>query len=87
MGFDISNNLYKIGTGWIFDADNKIGYRVERSGEPRKGRVESFIKAFTVTDNNGKLDINYDIEVPIGVVRKAIHILEVISSNNENRPE
>lgn len=79
MQLDLSSNLYKIGTGWLFDVDNMVGYKVERSGGSRNGEVKNFIEAFRIKNDDEKSDVNYSMEVPIGVVRKALQIIKVTS--------
>lgn len=63
--------LCKIGTGWVFNINTGVGYRVRR--ESRTGAIQAFEKAFSI--NNGTVD--YNLEVPSGVVRKALHLLDL----------
>ena len=72
--------IYKIGTGWVFDAEHNKGYIVEREKTKRgyKGRVVDFIPAFKLkkdTGNEYKSDIM--IAVPAGILRKAVEIAQL----------
>ena len=70
MNMESSNvPLYKIGTDWVFSISNKTGYFVVRSHH----KVVRFKKAFTINDDN----TTKFMEVPIGVIRKASHLIEL----------
>ncbi len=70
--------LYRIGTGWVFDVITKTGYKVERR-EGSKKEVEGFTRAFEIKQMDDKVLPVYDLKVPIGIIRKAMHILELYS--------
>ncbi len=72
-----SMSLYRIGTGWVFDVNTNTGYRVERTGETRRGKIKSFTKAFELRILGGVVTPTYILEVPMGVVRKAVHLAEL----------
>ena len=74
-----TTSLYRIGTGWVFDISTYTGYRVEREGRSGRGKVKSFTEAFKLKTVNSTVDIEYVIDSPIGVIRKAIHIVELHS--------
>lgn len=63
--------LCKIGTGWVFDVNTGIGYRIQR--EQKTGVIQAFETAFAITNGN----VTYKLEVPSGIVRKALHLLEL----------
>jgi hypothetical protein len=80
MHNDISSaSLYKIGTGWLFDVESKLGYKVNRVGGSRKEPIKDFVEAFQVVEGSNTSDIRYITKVPMGVVRKALHLLELKS--------
>lgn len=70
MNMESSNvPLYKIGTDWVFSISNQTGYFVVRNYK----KVVRFKKAFIINDN----DTIKFMEVPIGVIRKASHLIEL----------
>ncbi len=64
--------LFKIGTDWVFDVATHTGYKVIRSNN----EVSDFITAFSI-QANGNLSLSANTEVPAGVIRKAMHIIDM----------
>lgn len=73
-GISNSNSLFKIGSGWLFDVDNGIGYKVVRE----KGIEKDFKLAFMITSiSEHELEeegVSSTMEVPLGILRRAKHI-------------
>ena len=79
MGID-KMSLYRIGTGWVFDVKNDIGYRVDREKGVRRGKIKRFVKAFYIVYDEGSEAYvpKYHLKnIPVGVVRKAVHIMDL----------
>lgn len=72
--------LYKIGTGWVFNTDTCIGYKVVRAGSQRDSKVIGFSEAFKIRKEENNYNVDYGQEIPMGVVRKAIHLIELRDS-------
>lgn len=72
--------LYKIGSNWVFDIDSYIGYRVIRQGKDTKSKVVGFSKAFEIHGEGDSYNVKYEEGVPIGIVRKAVHLIGLSES-------
>lgn len=75
-----TNMVYKIGTGWVFDADSNKGYIVEREKTKRgyNGKVVDFTHAFNIRkDANNGYRSEILIAVPAGILRKAVEIAQL----------
>jgi len=79
-------NLYKIGTGWVFDTENNKGYIVKRERTSRgyyNGRVIDFIPAFELQKTaDGKYNSRIMLTVPAGVLRKAVEMAQLKEKGN-----
>lgn len=75
-----SGPLYKIGTGWVFNMDTYTGYEVTRAGNKRDSNVTGFIEAFNISKEGDSYNVRYEKEIPIGIIRKAIHLIELHES-------
>ncbi len=85
-------DLYKIGTGWLYDAESKTGYKVNfRENGKKYGaenrQVESFDEAFKIVVDGSNFDIQYKMEVPIGIVRRALHLNELRYREGGEHPD
>lgn len=67
---------YKIGKNWIFDKCGATGYKVIR----KNGKIVDFIETYALVKNEkNDYDVKAKVEnmdVPVGVIRKSIEILE-----------
>ncbi len=63
-------HLYRIGSTWIFDANSCVGYQVLFGADDIV-----FEEAFQIAGNSE--DVKYYMEVPIGIVRRAFHIIKL----------
>lgn len=70
-------HLCRIGREWIFDTVDYIGYRILEEIVGDKAKIE---KAFEIKDN----EVVYMIPVPVGVVRKALHLKRLKESGKLN---
>lgn len=68
--------LYRIGSNWLFDINNKRGFKVTFN---KKGKeeysVNEIIEAFELKDSYESEKKIKDI--PLGVIRRAKHIVEL----------
>jgi hypothetical protein len=70
-------SLYKIGSDWLFDSETLTGSKVIRAGNKPDSAVKSFEKAFVVEFVGTEYNIDCLIAVPVGIIRKALHILKL----------
>ena len=69
----VSENII-INDNWIFIGSKLTLYRVEISGNGQK----RFIPAILMSVANGIMNLAYKMAVPIGVVRRAVYVAEVL---------
>lgn len=64
---------YKIGRHYIFDKHTAKGYKVVRENE----KIIDFIEVYELVKNEkNDYDVKANIDIPIGIIRKSIEILE-----------
>lgn len=64
---------YKIGKNWLFDKNTAIGYKVIR----KNGVLKEFIEAYRLEmDAKNCYAAKTSENVPIGIIRKSIEIME-----------
>lgn len=69
-------SLYKIGTGWVFDINTYVGYKVVRKNNKADGDVQRFDKAFSLFKEADSWRVEYTQKVPMGTIRKAVQLME-----------
>lgn len=71
----VVENSYKVGRHYIFDKSTAKGYKVIR----KNGEVIDFVEVYKLVKNE-RNDNDYDVkantDVPLGIIRKSIEILE-----------
>ena len=67
------DELYRINRRWVFEVANNIGYNV--ISIDKKGMVK-MEEAFRISGDGNKT-VEYYKNVPIGVVRKSLHLVEL----------
>ncbi len=68
------HKMYKIGNDWVFNLTEFIGYKLKV--DKNDGTVISYTKAFKLTKTPDGYSYDKYMSVPVGVLRKAIKIVE-----------
>ncbi len=63
--------LYRINKRWVFDVENNIGYNVVSIDKKGMAKMK---EAFRISSDGNKT-VEYYKNVPIGVVRKSLHLV------------
>lgn len=66
---------YKVGRHYIFDKSTAKGYKVIR----KNGEITDFVEGYELVKNErneNDYDVKANTDVPIGIIRKSIEILE-----------
>lgn len=71
----VVENSYKVGRHYIFDKSTAKGYKVIR----KNGEVIDFVEVYKLVKNErneNDYDVKANTDVPLGIIRKSIEILE-----------
>lgn len=71
---NFKTSFWKLTKHWVFDDETFIGYKVTLDKE---GVPCDYVKAFVIEkDANGSHECTRKMSVPVGVIKKAIKIVE-----------
>lgn len=75
LDVSIVGRSYKIGQNWIFDKLEAKGYKLIR----KNGQIVDFSEVYQLVKNEkNEYDVKATTDIPMGIVRKSIEILEKV---------